>query len=109
MDKRNRRDTPARNIKRQVLHTTECYRSSTRNKVVHLEMNDNSYAQPQTLLWPHLIFGDQLTSAHVQGAITLRCFHKTSLARLQGYVPVTSDWHARLCLVTVSLCMVCTV
>ena len=72
-------------------------------------MNDNSYAQPETLLWPPLIFGDQLTSACVRGAIALHCFHKTSLAHLQEYVPVASDWHARLCLVTVSLCMVYTV
>jgi len=72
-------------------------------------MNDTSYAQPETLLWPRLIFGDQLTSVCIQGAIALRCFHKTSLTCLQGYVPVTSDRHARLCLVTVSLYMVYTV
>ena len=38
-----------------------------------------------------------------QSTTALRCFHKTSLDRLEGFTPATSDWHARLCLVTVSL------
>ena len=48
-------------------------------------------------------FGDQLTYARIRGTIALHCFHKTSLAHLDGYVPATSDWHAGLCLVTVSV------
>ena len=68
-----------------------------------MEVNGTSYVQEEARVWPRLIFGDQLTSARVRGAINLRCFHKTSLARLDGYVAATSDWHARLCLVTVSL------
>ena len=69
---------------------------------VSVEVNGTPHVQQETRVWPCLIFGDQLTSARVRGAIALRCFHKTSLARLDGYVPATSDWHARLCLVTVS-------
>jgi len=61
------------------------------------------YTQEETQLGPHLIFGDQLTSARVCGATALRSFHKTSLTRLKGYIPVTSDWHSRLCYVTVSM------
>ena len=68
-----------------------------------IEINGDVYTQPATELSPRLLFGDQLTSAHVRGAIALRCFHKTTLDRLEGYTPITSDWHARLCLVTVSL------
>jgi len=62
-----------------------------------------SYVQEEAIVWPHLIFGDQLTSARARGAIAICCFRKTSLVRLDGYVAATSDWHARLCLVTVSL------
>ena len=45
----------------------------------------------------------QLTLARLRGAIALRCFHKTSLAHFDRYVTATSDWHASLCPVTVSL------
>ena len=54
------------------------------------------YTQPATELSPRLLFGDQLTSARVRGATALRSFHKTSLDRLEGYMPITSDWRARL-------------
>jgi len=74
------------------------------NTEVSMEVNGTSCVEEETKVWPRLIFGDQLTSARVRGAVALRCFHKTSLARLEGYVAATSDWHARLCLVTVSLC-----
>lgn len=68
-----------------------------------IEVDGKKYTQPATVLSPCLLFGDQLTSARVRGTVALRTFHKTSLDRLEGHIPVTSDWHARLCLVTVSL------
>lgn len=67
------------------------------------DVDGETLAQEETQLGPRLIFGDQLTSARIRGATALRCFHKTSLTRLEGYIPVTSDWHARLCYVTVSI------
>ena len=74
--------------------------------VVHtehtLEVNGTQVTQPVTELWPRMLFGDQLTVARVRGAAALRSWHKTTLDRLEGHVPTTSDWHARLCLVTVS-------
>ena len=68
-----------------------------------IEIDGKMYTQSATELSPRLLFGDQLTSARVRGAAALRSFHKTSLDCLEGHIPVTSDWHARLCLVTVSL------
>jgi len=67
-----------------------------------MEINGTSYIQKEARVWPRLIYGDQLTSAHVQGAIALHCFHKT-LSLLAWLCSSSSDWHARLCLVTVSL------
>ena len=64
---------------------------------------DNDDTSIGTQLYPRLLYGDQLTVVRVQGAAALRSWHKTPLSRLEGYVPVTSDWHARLCLVTVSI------
>jgi len=74
------------------------------NTEVSMEVNGTSYAEEEARVWPCLIIGDQLTSARVRGVVALHCFHKTSLARLEGYVAATSDWHVRLCLVTVSSC-----
>ena len=66
-----------------------------------VEINGTCVTQPITELWPRMLFGDQLTAARVRGAAALRSWHKTTLDRLEGHVPATSDWHARLCLVTV--------
>jgi len=74
----------------------------TENTEAFVEVNETSYVQQEARVWPRIIFGDQLTSARVRGAIALRCFHKTSITCLDRHVAATSDWHARLCLVTVS-------
>ena len=36
----------------------------------------------------------------MRGPTALHCFHKTSLDHLEGFMPATSNRHARLCLVT---------
>ena len=64
---------------------------------------DNDDTSIGTKLYPRLLYGGQLTVVWIQGAAALQSWHKTPLTRLEGYVPVTSDWHARLCLVTVSV------
>lgn len=63
----------------------------------------STISSTKTQLIPRLLYGDQLTVVRARGAAALRSWHKTPLRRLEGYVPVTSDWHARLCLVTVSI------
>jgi len=68
-----------------------------------VNIDGDTFSNPETKLSPRLLFGDQLTAARARGAAALRIWHKTALDRLEGYVPVTSDWHARLCLVTVRL------
>ena len=65
--------------------------------------SDDTSAMTNAQVIPRLLFGDQLTVVRAQGAAALRNWHKTPLRRLEGFVPVTSDWHARLCLVTVSI------
>ena len=76
----------------------------TENTEVSMEVNGTTYVQQEARVWLRIIFGDQPTSARVRGAVALCCFHKTSLTRLDGYVAATRDWHAELCLVTVSFC-----
>lgn len=48
-----------------------------------------------------LLFGDQVTVARVRGAAILRSSHVFEPNQLGGFVASISDWHARLCLVTV--------
>lgn len=50
---------------------------------------------------PRIIYGDQLTVARIRGAATLRSSDLTQEKQLKGFIEVVSDWHARLCLVTV--------
>ena len=71
------------------------------NEVQTVQIDEESVSRPETKLSPCLVYGDQLTVAQARGAASLRCWHETALDRLEGYVPVTSDWHARLCLFTV--------
>ena len=71
------------------------------NEVQTVQIDEESVSRPETKLSPRLVYGDQLTVAQAHAAASLRCWHETALDRLEGYVPVTSDWHTRLCLVTV--------
>ena len=65
-----------------------------------IDINGNLHVQPDTEMSPRLLFGDKLTSAWVRGPTALCCFHNTSLDRLEDFMPATSNWHARLSLVT---------
>lgn len=67
-----------------------------------IELDETTFTEPETKVWRRMLYGDQLTIARVRGAAALHSLHKTKLDRLEGYVPATSDWHTRLCLVTVS-------
>ena len=55
-----------------------------------------------TLLYPLLFGGDQLTVKNARSAKAAMAGTETSVDRLEGLIPVSEDWHARLCLLTVS-------
>ena len=50
---------------------------------------------------PWVIYGDKLTVARIRGAVTLRSSDIVETKQLNGFTGVISDWHTRLCLVTV--------
>ena len=54
-------------------------------------------------LVPRIVFGDQLTVARVGGAAILRSPEVKEENQLKQFVGVVSDWHARLCLMTVTI------
>ena len=56
-------------------------------------------------MWCRMLYSDQQTVARLQGVATLYSLHTTKLDHLEGYICMyvaTSDWHTKLCLVTVS-------
>ena len=71
------------------------------NKYVPVHCN-NSTVEARILV-PQVVFGDQLTVARIRGAAVLRSYHSTVEEKLEGFVGTISDWHARLCLVMVSI------
>ena len=48
-----------------------------------------------------LFGGDQLTVARVRGAHRMRSGSIHATGRLQGFIPVVEDWHAKMCLLEV--------
>ena len=48
-----------------------------------------------------LIGGDQLTAERVKGAQSLRKNSTHAVGRLEGLVPVSEDWHAKVCFLQV--------
>jgi len=67
--------------------------------------NGEFYSVDEQAVHQILSGGDQLTCCRCRGAQSLRCNHESTLERLEGLIPITEDWHARLTLVKVSACI----
>lgn len=63
---------------------------------------DKEYQVEQDVVHSLLFGGDQLTVKNARAAQTAKSAEPLSLGRLEGLVPVFEDWHARLCLLSVS-------
>jgi len=74
--------------------------------IKHSLPNGDFYTVEEQAIHPILSGGDQLTCCRC-GAQSLRCNHESTLDRLEGLVPVTEDWHARLTLVKVDHNCIC--
>ncbi len=53
------------------------------------------------LLHKLLIGGDLLTAVRAKGAQRIRQNSDHPVGRLQGFIPVAEDWHAKVCLMEV--------
>ena len=71
-------------------------------QIKHSLPNGDLYMVEEQAIHPILSGGDQLTCCRCRGALSLRCNPESTLDRLEGLVPVTEDWHARLTLVNVN-------
>ena len=64
----------------------------------------NNYEEVTTEKLHHvLIGGDQLTAERVRGAQSMRQNSTHAAGRLEGYIPVSEDWHAKVCFLQVSV------
>jgi len=72
------------------------------NQYVPVHSNSDDTGENGVLV-PRVIFGDQLTVARIRGAAILRSYHTVVEKQLGGFIGAISDWHARLCLVTVCI------
>ena len=52
-----------------------------------------------------LLGGDKLTAARARSGCSARADHDSSGRRLSGLLPVTEDWHAKMCYLKVSVCI----
>ena len=50
-----------------------------------------------------LLGGDQLTAARARSGCSARADHDSSGKRLSGLLPVTEDWHAKMCYLKVRM------
>ncbi len=51
----------------------------------------------------YLLFGgDMLTDKRAQGAKNIRSNPETGKERMEGLLPVSEDWHAKVCLLGIS-------
>lgn len=50
-----------------------------------------------------LLGGDQLTVERIRGARRIRSNSQHPAGRLEGFIPVAEDWHAKVCFMEVKL------
>ena len=50
-----------------------------------------------------VISGDQLTVKRMKGAKSIRDDSQHSAGHLEGFIPVVADWHAKVCLLEVTI------
>ena len=85
----------------EIMEELQKYVPSCTCQVKHPLPNGDSYIVEEQAVHQILSGGDQLTCCQCRGAQSLRCNHESTLDRLEGLIPVTEDWHARLTLVKV--------
>ena len=79
-----------------------CHIVGDLSKYVPSNSHDNAEEHSrQCQVMQLLLFGDQLTVERARGAMVLRSLHENAIDRLEGFVPVVADWHARMTLVKV--------
>ena len=69
---------------------------STQKIVWYVSNTDNTVAVTKASVHPILIGGDQLTAARARGALRAKANEDKPSLRLEGFIPVAEDWHAKV-------------
>ena len=83
------------------LHQYVPLRSET--KVVHVPGTDDREALQMDSIHHILLGGDQLTAERIRGAQSIRRNSTHAAGRLEGFIPVAEDWHAKVCFLQVKI------
>ena len=75
----------------------------TSNQVISVPGTEESEVIESEDLHRLLIGGDQLTVERIKGAQSLRKNSTHAAGRLEGFVPVSEDWHAKVCFLQVRM------
>lgn len=62
------------------------------------------YTQTDYQFVTTLVGGDQLSTAHARGCISIQDNAENNFDKLRGLLPVIEDWHAKVCFMQVSFC-----
>lgn len=83
-------------------HLHQYVPTETKTVEVNLPQIDEKIDITKTEFHTILFGGDQLTSKRARGSQMIRSNSVTSTEQINGLLPCTEDWHARLCLLEVS-------
>ena len=94
------------NVLREMTEIMEELLKYVPSKETQKELVVEEGSPPETVITSHmhhiLFGGDQLTVARIRGVIRQRQTSETAKGRMEGLVPVVEDWHAKVCLISVS-------
>lgn len=80
--------------------------TKTKTQTIHVPATGDTEIIKLQSLHHLLLGGDQLTVERVKGAQAIRRNSYTATERLEGFVPVTEDWHAKVCFLQVRMSIV---
>lgn len=86
-----------------LLHLHKYVPSKTVNRVVFLPDGEEVMNYTEQKYSITLLGGDQLTAARARGAQRIRSNSLKSEDRLEGILPVSEDWHTKMCLLQVNI------
>ena len=84
-------------------HLHQYVRTETKTTEVIFPQTGDKIDDTKTDFHTILFGGDQLTSKRARGSQMMRSNFVTFTEQINGLLPCTEDWHARLCLLEVSL------
>lgn len=86
-----------------ILNTLHKYVPCIEEKASVTVPGNEKHVEPVKVQMLHKVLfgGDQLTACRARGAQMARANAYDARGRLEGFIPISLDWHAKLCLLEV--------